>query len=79
MKTYPFILVDKNDMTKLRHFPTAQRCADAMYGKTGPQVIQSYVVVRDEKVVVDFSELAHLTALPVDVHSRILQILTSQP
>ena len=77
MKTYPFILIDKRDMTKLHHFATAERCADAMYGKTGPQVAAMFVVVRDEKAVVDFSDLAHNASLPTAIHRRVIEKLTT--
>ena len=78
MKTYPFILIDKRDMTKLHHFATADRCADAMYGKTGPQVAAMFLVVRNENVLVDFSDLAHDSSLATVIHRRVLEKLTAK-
>lgn len=77
MKIYPFILIDKRDMTKLHHFATAERCADAMCGKTGPQVSAMFVVVRDENAVVDFADLEHNSALPSVIHRRVIEKLTT--
>lgn len=76
MKKYPFILIDRGDMTRLRHFPTAVRMADAVYPKSGPKIVDQYIFIRDEKTVCDVSELATLTALPEDVHSRLVKILS---
>lgn len=54
MKIYNYILINKNDMKTLHHFPTAEKLADHLFGKKS---LEGYVVIINETKVLKFREL----------------------
>lgn len=54
-KTYPFIVINKNNMTKLDHFRNADLCSLFLCcDNFNPD---NWVVIKDEKTVVNLSDL----------------------
>jgi hypothetical protein len=77
MKLYPFILINKCNMRELLHFPSADKCALHLFPKTGVQIASNFVIVKDEAKVVDLTPLTHMTALPIDIKRRLLELLNA--
>lgn len=75
MKTYAFIVINKANMRQLNHFATAEKAADYAFPKYGPQICDNLIFVKDEKKIVDISELRFYGALPNDVHRKLKEIL----
>jgi hypothetical protein len=58
MKTYPFILINKNNMKEIEHFKSADSLALRLSRNDGKSFQSSHwVVVKDEKTVVDLSSV----------------------
>lgn len=73
LKTYPYIVVDKSNMGALRHFPTAQRVADFMFGTLS--IPDRFVILKGEKKVVDLEKLRGVGGDSVCIHKKLLSIL----
>ena len=48
MKTYPFIVINKNDMTELAHFATADRVAVYLLGRKLENII---VLINEQSIL----------------------------
>ena len=75
MKTYPFILISRGDMTKLQHFATAEKLALSIYPKNGRQIAEGFIIIKNENTVVKLDELKHFTALELDTFKKLQSIL----
>lgn len=47
-KVYPFIVVNKNNMTEMRHFSTAENVAIHLWGR---KINNIFVIVNETKIV----------------------------
>lgn len=74
MKIYPYIIIDKSNMKVLEHRATAERAADIMYLSQN-SIPDRFIVVKNEKEMIDLSQLKHFTALPIDFYHKLLDIL----
>ena len=75
MKVYPYIVICKDDMTKLEHFKTAEKVAWYLYPKTNSHITDHYIILKNETTVVNLDAIRYYTAMPNDVHKRLITIL----
>lgn len=71
-RVIPFILINKGGLSRLEHFDDAGVLTRRLFPKTD---FKSWLIIRDEREVVDLSPLDHLSALPIEHHRRLLGIL----
>ena len=74
MKSYPYIVIDKTNMAKMEHFKSPYHVADLIYDKQN-KIPDRFIIVKNEKEIVDLEPLRHLTALPITFHRRLMEIL----
>lgn len=75
-KIYPFIIINKNDMVSgLDHRKDADRTALAIINGRLDFKPSQWVVIKNEKTVVDFSELTVLGADQVTRFRKLVSIL----
>ena len=53
MKTFKYIVINKNDMTQMKHFATAEMVVDHLNGRK----INNVLVIVNEKTVVNLGDL----------------------
>jgi hypothetical protein len=76
LKTYPYIVVDKSNMGSLRHFPTAQRVADFMFGASS--IPDRFVILKGEKRVVNLEKLRGVGGDSISIHKKVLSVLLEE-
>lgn len=64
MKTFKYIVINKNDMTKLAHFATVERVASYLLGRK----IKNILVIIDEKMVVNVGDISTNCILKIQKH-----------
>lgn len=62
-------------MRELNHFATAERAADYAFPKNGQQICDNFIFIKNEKKIVDISELRFYGASPTDTHKELKEIL----
>jgi hypothetical protein len=75
MKTYPYIVINKGDMTKLEHFKTAHQVAMRIFPRTNNNITDNFIVIKDENRVVDLTEIKYYTADSSLVYVRLGTII----
>lgn len=75
MKTYPYIVIDKGNMTKLEHYNTSEEVARRIYPRTNNKITDNFIIIKDENRVVDLSEIKHYTADSISVYNRLKVII----
>ena len=74
MKVYPYIVIDKSSMQRLEHVATATRVADILFDACA-KIPDRYIVIKDEREVVDLSSLRNVTGLPMAFHRKLIDLL----
>ena len=74
MKSYPYIVIDKTNMSKIVHFNYAHNVADLIFDKQN-KIPDRFIIVKNEKEIVDLESLRHITALPIIFHRKLMEIL----
>ena len=53
MKTYRYIVINKDNMKDLKHFPTSSKVVDYMFNK----LITRHIIIEDESKVINISSI----------------------
>lgn len=75
MKTYPYIVINKNNMKDLKHFKTSEQVALHIYPKTNSSISDYFIIIKDENRVINLSEIKHYTADASLVYNRLETII----
>lgn len=54
MKTYRYILIDKNKMNVMKHFSTKSQLADFIYRKVN---FHDMIIIKNEEILIDLTSL----------------------
>ena len=71
MKTYPYIVINKNDMTKIAHFATADRVGAYLLGKK----LTNILILVNEETILNLKDVPTNDVLKIE---RILNELAIQ-
>lgn len=63
-------------MTKLEHFKTVDQVAIHLYPKVNAEIPDHYIVIKNEKTIVNLEAVRHFTALPNIMYRKVVEILT---
>ena len=61
-------------MSKIVHFNYAHKVADLIFDKQN-KIPDRFIVVKNEKEIVDLEPLRHVIALPITFHHKLMEIL----
>lgn len=75
MKIYPYIVINKGNMTKLEHFKTAEQVALRIFPRTNNEIADNFIIIKNEDRVVDLDHIKHYTADPTLVYDRLVTII----
>lgn len=63
LKTYKFIVINKSNMSELRHFAKAESVADLLYPEFK---IENWIIIKNENIVVNLAEINFIGGGAVD-------------
>jgi hypothetical protein len=75
MKTYPYIVIHKDNMSKLYHYKTSDQVSLSLYPKTNSDISDHYIIIKDEKTVIDLTPIKYITADANIIYRRVKEII----
>lgn len=61
-KTYKYLVIDKNDMSRLDHTDRENFVVSKLFNRNNQFRPNQFVIVKDEKKVINFSSITKITA-----------------
>ena len=75
MKTFPYIVINKSNMNNPKHYKDAQDVGYYLWNAHATGNYKNWIVIKDEKHVIDLQWLSQITELPHIKHSRLVKHL----
>lgn len=78
MKTFPFIVINKSDMSKLSHCHDASMAASQAFNFNKKFNPDNWIILKDEKKVIDISSMKTIGGDMISQFQALKKLLTVQ-
>lgn len=78
MKIFPFIVINKSDMSKLSHCYDASMAASEAFNFNKPFNPDNWIILKDEKKIIDLSAMKTIGGDAISRFQALKKLLTNQ-